>query len=203
MRTNYILVDYENVQPATLNALEKEHFKVIVFVGANQSKINYEVVSSMQRLGANASYIRISSNGYNALDFLIAFYIGQLAVDDPSAYFHIISKDTGFDPLITHLKTRKIFANRSSDIDDIPIIKAANSNSLPEKVDIVVANLKQRSASKPRTVKTLSGTISSIFRTALSENEIAEILKYLAKQGIITITDNKVSYSIPEGKDPT
>jgi len=188
------------VQPATLNALEKEHFKVIVFVGATQTKINFDIATSLQRLGANASYVKISSNGSNALDFHIAFYIGQIAATDPSAYFHIISKDTGFDPLIAHLKTKKIFANRSSNINDIPLVKASNCHTLPEKLEIVVANLRQRGTSKPRTVTTLSSTISSIFQKALSEEEIAEILKELDDKKIITITETKVAYSLPEQK---
>ena len=64
----------------------------------------------MQRLGENAEYVKMGGNGSNALDFHIAFYIGQLAERGPNAYFHIISKDSGFDPLIKHLKTRKVFA---------------------------------------------------------------------------------------------
>jgi len=51
-------------------------------------------------MGERAEYVRISGNGSNALDFHIAFYIGQLAAHEPDAYFHIISKVTGFDPLI-------------------------------------------------------------------------------------------------------
>lgn len=198
MRTNYVLIDYENVQPVTLNALEKEHFKVIVFVGASQTKITFDIATSLQRLGANASYVKISSNGSNALDFHIAFYIGQIAATDPSAYFHIISKDTGFDPLIAHLKTKKIFATRSSIINDIPIVKASNGHTLPEKLEIVVSNLIQRGASKPRTVTTLSSTINSIFQKTLTKEDIMEIVKQLEKQKIIAIVETKVTYSLPE-----
>lgn len=36
MKTNYVLIDYENVQPEFAQSLAPEHFKVIVFVGANQ-----------------------------------------------------------------------------------------------------------------------------------------------------------------------
>lgn len=170
MRTNYVLIDYENVQPSALSVLEKEHFKVIVFVGANQAKVTFDVAAQLQRLGSSASYVKISGNGPNALDFHIAYYIGHLAAAEPDAYFHIISKDTGFDPLIAHLKAKKIFACRSKDIGDIPIVKAANSKTQPEKIAVVVANLKQRGASKPRTVKTLSSTISSLFQKALAED---------------------------------
>lgn len=198
MRTNYVLIDYENVQPAALSVLEKEHFQVIVFLGASQSKVTFDVASSLQRLGQGGSYVKISSNGPNALDLHIAYYIGLLAASEPDAYFHIISKDTGFDPLIAHLKTKKIFACRSRDIGDIPIVKAANTKSPLEKVAVVVANLKQRGAAKPRTAKTLSSTISSLFQKALPDSELATLLKLMERQGLITITGRRVAYSLPE-----
>ena len=198
MRTNYVLIDYENVQPSALSVLEKEHFKVVVFVGANQAKVAFDVAAQLQRLGPSASYVKISGNGPNALDFHIAYYIGHLAAAEPDAYFHIISKDTGFDPLISHLKSKKIFTCRSKDIGDMPIVKAANSKTQPEKLAVIVTNLKQRGASKPRTVKTLSSTISSLFQKALAEDELAAILKHMEQQGFITVTGTKVGYSLPE-----
>ena len=198
MRTNYVLIDYENVQPAALAALEKEHFKILVFVGANQTKVNYEVADSLQRLGPKANYVKISGNGPNALDFHIAYYIGQLAAADKDWFFHIISKDTGFDPLIAHLKTKKIYACRSRDVSDMPIVKAANSKSPTEKIEVIVSNLKQRGPSKPRTVKTLTSTISSLFQKALPEDELAALLKALQKQGYVAVNETKVSYSLPE-----
>ena len=198
MRTNYVLIDYENVQPSALCVLEKEHFKVVVFVGANQAKVAFDVAAQLQRLGPSASYVKISGNGPNALDFHIAYYIGHLAAAEPDAYFHIISKDTGFDPLISHLKSKKIFACRSKDIGDMPIVKAANSKTQPEKLAVIVTNLKQRGASKPRTVKTLSSTMSSLFQKALAEDELAAILKHMEQQGFITVTGTKVGYSLPE-----
>lgn len=54
MRTNYVLIDYENVQPEAMSALNKEHFKVIVFVGANQAKVTFEVASVLQHMGQRA-----------------------------------------------------------------------------------------------------------------------------------------------------
>lgn len=197
MRTNYVLIDYENVQPAAMAVLEQEHFKVIVFVGANQAKVSFEVASALQRMGAKASYIKISGSGSNALDFHIAFYIGQLAVNESDAYFHIISKDAGFDPLIAHLKSKKIFACRSKEVTDIPIVKAANSKTPIEKHAVIVANLQQRGASKPRTVRTLSSTINSLFQQSLPDEEVASLLKSLQEQGIISVTDAKVSYALP------
>jgi hypothetical protein len=103
--------------------LEVEHFRVLVFVGASQSKLAFETAAAVQKLGARAEYVKIAGNGSNALDFHIAFHLGHLAAQDPTAFFHIISKDTGFDPLIQHLKERKVFVSRFKDVTDIPLLK--------------------------------------------------------------------------------
>jgi hypothetical protein len=195
MRKNYVLIDYENVQPDFMAALDKEHFNVVVFVGASQAKVMFEVASVLQHMGGRAEYIKISGNGSNALDFHIAFYIGQIAAREPEAYFHIVSKDTGFDPLIQHLKGKKILASRSKSVADIPLLKISNSKSAAEKAAAVLANLRQRGTSKPRTVKTLSSTINSLFQKSLSEQEISAIIKELEIRGAITITENKVVYA--------
>lgn len=198
MRINYVLIDLENVQPASLAGLDAEFFKVLIFVGAGQTKIPFELASAAQRLGERAAYIKIAGNGSNALDFHIAYHIGRLAQQDPTAYFHIISKDTGFDPLIQHLKAQKIGATRSKDISEIPLLKAANSKTLQEKAAVVIGNLKQRGASKPRTVKTLSSSILSLFQKQLPGEELTMLLAELQASGAITITENKVSYALPE-----
>ncbi len=125
MKRTYVLIDYENVQPEAISALDQEYFKVIVFVGATQSKVTYEVAIAMQKLGNKAEYIKIAGNGPNALDFHIAFYIGRISAKEPDTYFHIVSKDTGFDPLIDVIsKVSNIPVLRSKDISEIQIVKA-------------------------------------------------------------------------------
>ena len=73
MPSNYVLIDFENVQPKNLELLEGHPFKVLVFVGANQTKLPMPVVKAMQALGQKAEYIEISGSGRNALDFHIAY----------------------------------------------------------------------------------------------------------------------------------
>jgi hypothetical protein len=165
LKTNYVLIDYENVQPSALKVLNQDHFKVIVFVGASQSKIAFDVAEALQSLGPRAEYVRITGNGSNALDFHIVFYIGQLAAHEPDAYFHIISKDGGFDPLIQHLKQRRILASRCHDIAAIPLVRATQATSQDEKLAVIIANLQLRSAAKLRTVATSHARSTRCFRT--------------------------------------
>ena len=199
MRTNYVLIDYESVQPASVAVLEQECFKVIIFVGEKQAKVSIDVAASLQRLGAKAEYIRMAGSGPNALDFHIAFYIGRLSTVEPGAYFHIISKDTGFDPLIQHLRSQKILAGRVRTIADIPVVKASNSKSPQERIAVILAKLQQLKAAKPRTVKTLSSTIASLFQNHVSEDEVALLVQSLANQGYLSVVGTKVTYALPSG----
>ena len=197
MRINYVLIDYENVQPESLADLDADHFKVLVFVGASLTKLSFEFANAVQKLGSRAEYIKIASNGSNALDFHIAYYIGQLAAAEPTAYFHIVSKDTGFDPLVQHLKSKKVFAGRVKAIADIPLLKASSSKSPEERQQVVLAKLQQLKTAKPRAVKTLSSTIASLFQKQLSDEEVAGVVQNLASQGYLSIAGTKVTYSLP------
>lgn len=194
MRTNFVLIDFESVQPESLAALEHDHFKVIVFIGASQAKVPFEVATALQRMGTNAEYVKISGNGKNALDFHIAFYIGQLAAKDPTAYFHIISKDGGFDPLLQYLKSKKIFSARSPSIAEIPLVKSSNKKTPVERAQLFIEKLQQSKATKPRTVKTLSSAIGTFFQKQLTDAEVSAVVTEIQKKGFITVANNKVSY---------
>lgn len=149
MRTNYVLIDYENVQSEDLSALKQDHFRTIVFVGARQTKIPFETAAELQQMGSKAEYVKISGTGPNALDFHIAFYIGQFAEKDPEAYFYIVSRDAGFDPLLNHLKTRKVNAFRVMTVRDIPLLKG-NPRSTATQIAVIGEDLHKRGAAKPR-----------------------------------------------------
>lgn len=197
MRTNYVLIDYENVQPKNLMLLEGEHFRVKVFIGASIAKLPVELVTAMQSLGDRAEYIRIAGNGPNALDFHIAYYIGHLAVNSSDAFFHIISKDTGFDPLIAHLKDRNIFCKRSATLDGIPILRSLIEAGKDEQVDAVVEKLKGMPKSRPQRDKTLRTMISAWFGKNLDGATLDRIVGELTRRKFITLDQGKVRYSLP------
>lgn len=198
MSTNYILIDFENVQPKNLEELASHPFKVFVFVGANQSKVSFDLAASMQSLGDSAEYIKIAGNGPNALDFHIAYYIGEIAAQDDKANFFIISKDTGFDPLIRHLKSRKVKVQRCKVLADIPLLKVTNAKTTDDKITAIVKNLKGRGNSKPRKVSTLSNTIKNMFAQKLKDSDVSQLVKQLKQLKYIIINENKVTYRLPK-----
>ncbi len=197
MATNYVLIDFENVHPKNLELLTKHPFKVFVFVGANQTKLPFDLADSMQLLGNDARYIKISGNGQNALDFHIAYYVGELAGKEPDAQFHIISKDKGFDPLIRHLQSRKIRVKRERDLAEIPLLRVPITTSSDEKIAAIVKNLGGRGQSRPRKVRTLENTINTLFTKKLDKDELSTLTKELQKRKLIVVNKGNVSYKLP------
>ena len=198
MPTNYVLIDYENVQPKNIEILAKHPFKVFVFVGAYQTKIPLDLATAMQKFGTDGDYVQINGNGKNALDFHIACYVGRLSMQDPEGYFHIISKDTGFDPLIKHLRAKKIRVHRENDLAEIPILKISSTTNKDETISAIVKNLAGRGPSRPRKVKTLSNTINNLFTQKLSEDELADFINILRSRKYIVVNNGSVSYKLPK-----
>lgn len=198
MRTNYVLIDYENVQPKNLSLLDREEFRIKVFLGASQVKLSRNLVVTLQQLGPEkAEYIEISGSGNDALDFHIAYYIGKIAAEEKEVFFHIISKDKGFDPLIAHLKSKDIYCQRSVAIEDIPLLRTLSAASMPDQAEAVINNLAGRGTSKPRTPKTLRNTISTLFGKKLDDKEVDDLLKELQKRKVLSIDGNKLIYQLP------
>ncbi len=149
------LARYENVQPALAEALLEPVFKVWVFIGAQQTKVKIDLLDLVQRKGDDAGAIRIGSTGRNALDFHMAYYLGELAAKDGACYLHVISKDTGLVPLITHLRERGIEAARWEDVFGIPIAKPPSALPEEDKLSLIIEYLVRRGKQRPGSLKTL------------------------------------------------
>jgi hypothetical protein len=197
LKRNHVLIDFENVQPKNLALLLGKGYRVYVFVGENQTRLPFELVDAMQQLGDNGRYVKIAGQGRNALDFHVAFYLGELVQQDPQGYFHVISRDTGFDPLIKHLRQRGFEAHREQDLGEIPPLRTPATATEGDKVGVIVRNLAGRGPSRPRKLKTLTNTINSLFRPKLTDAELDGLLRDLQAQGFIALDGDKVSYKLP------
>ncbi len=188
MKTQVILVDFENVQPDLLPALNLEGTRVLVFIGPHQTKLPFAVVQAVQMLGERAQYVQVSKQGNDALDMHIAFYMGQLVAELKDAYFHVIAKDRDYDPLIAHLKSRKIGAAKWPTLASIPVLKRAAAKTLVEQVEAVKDWLLERKANRPKTLKTLINSLkTSAFAGRLADSEIEALLHALTEKKLIAI----------------
>src|SRR5882757_5843643 len=117
MTGRVLFVDLENVQKIDLGSVPADA-RVMIFYGVTQKNIPEELVVQAQPLGARLKWIKIAGQGPNALDFHIAFYLGQELKVSPTSLCAILSRDTGFDPLIRHLRTLGYSCRRLSALQD-------------------------------------------------------------------------------------
>lgn len=192
----YVMIDYENVQPHNIDLLTPDLFSVFIFLGADQRNITDTIINKAQTGHVDIHFIQIDSHGHNALDFHIAYYIGQLSTHDSEAYYYIISKDTGYDPLIKHLRQKQIYCRRIRYIENIPSLKSL-LNAKKNKIELVIEDLIKRGNARPGRINTLRNAIQSLFTNSLQENEISEIIQELITEKIIVQTKNKVLYHLP------
>lgn len=164
----------------------------------------------------------LDTPGSNALDFYIAYYLGILSEKDPLGFFHIISKDTGFDPLIKHLKAIKILSSRSASIEEMPCFNqvSANTNitistnealresnpsipvvktigSVDDMIKTAINDLIRRKSSRPGTPKTLQNTIRATCGKDLPASSINAVYESLVKSGYVKVNGKKVTYALP------
>ena len=192
----YILVDFENVQPADVGSIKDHPVKIKLFLGPHQTRIPVALAMSLQSLGEDVEYILIGTAGRNSLDFHIAYYAGFLLADDPGATLYIVSKDTGFDPLLKHLQRKGIAVRRVSSIAEITKSDVVIDIAPESAINAIVEDLVRRKNAKPRTQKTLQSTIRALFKNGLSEQQANALLSELSSRGLVKINGTKVSYSL-------
>lgn len=210
MANHYALIDLENIQPASLQKLKKEGYRIKVFVGATQSKIAIELAAQLQSFGNDAEYIRIEGSGNNALDFHIAFYMGRLSASDPESRFVVLSKDTGYDPLLKHMRNCGISATRSTAAVTKTITAAPTTTKttpknpqqmpLEDRVKHAIQHLCRAGKAKPAKLKTLSSALGSVFQKKLDDSAIANLINELIRQGIVIENQGSVSYKLTKSK---
>jgi hypothetical protein len=195
LKTKILLVDFENVQPKDLASIDGGGYQIKVFLGAQQTKIPTVLARTLQALGPLAEYVQVNGSGSNAVDFHIVYYIGHLAANASDIQFYIISKDTGFDPLLKHLKERRISCQRLASIADLASTKQGPAlNEDGDRMGTILKNFEKRKAAKPRTLKTLRSSIQALFLNRLVEGELDRLIEQLTTHGAIRIADGKVLY---------
>ena len=219
MATNYVLVDFENVQPDSLAALAAGAFRIKVFVGAAQARgrISFELSHSMQMLGANAEYVTIARSGRNAVDMHIAYFAGRLIEKEPNAVIYIVSRDTDFDPLVEYLQAAGVACKRVKTIAEIarslpkprtppPAARSGRSHTPParkpnsDKLAPIIKHLHSLSG-KPGTRRKLAQTIANYFRQhggPLADAAIEQLIEELIRMKYLTQSGTKVSYHLSQ-----
>jgi hypothetical protein len=110
-----LLVDFENVQSVSLSELPADAH-VLFILGAKQKSLPTELFRFQQRLGQRFDFVEITDMAHNAVDFCVAFYLGETLAKYPDTECVILSRDKkGFDPLVKHLLHDRGFVVRRVD----------------------------------------------------------------------------------------
>lgn len=198
MKNNYVLIDCENVMPDQADLLDQDWIRVILFVGKTQKKLPVPLIKAIQKLGGRAEYVEISGSGPNALDFHIAYYIGRISATDKDAYFHVVSKDSGYDPLITHIQQEHhALVDRVTKIEDIKALVQAKavSKSPADRIAFAADRLLKPNATRPRKRKTLASHVAAMFQKVLAEEDVAGVVEGLFRNGVVRENGDRIVYS--------
>jgi hypothetical protein len=117
---HYLFVDFENVQRVDLKAFIGRDLEVTLVVGEQQKNLSIELVQQLLERREQVRIIRTGQGGRNALDFILAFHLGQAVATDPGGDFHILSRDKDFDPLVRHLKGQGVRLARHDSLAAVP-----------------------------------------------------------------------------------
>jgi hypothetical protein len=190
-----LLVDFENVQQVELTKLD-DNYRVIIFVGADQKSVPFDLVTKAQKLGSRVEWQKIVGNGSNALDFFIACQLGRVFERSPRPECIVLSKDKGFDPLLRFLNEDGMKCRRINSLAELhhrtaPSAPASEDPKLRRVVE-VLGKLEKRG--RPRKRKTLSQCISAMFQKKIQQQEVDRLINAMLANGLISESSNTITY---------
>lgn len=189
----YLYIDYENVQDVNVDLI-KSTIKVMIIVGENQTKVPIDLIQKTQPFGESVQWLRVGGKGRNALDFFIAFFLGKDVSANPSKTFIIYSKDTGYDPLINHLKKKGVKAKRIVSFQELSHhrkikIDEAGIKRVRDNLDKLPAN------KRPKKRKSLTAYILSLL-TGMEQKEIDNVIEDLFIKKIVYEENGIIKYDL-------
>jgi hypothetical protein len=186
-----LLVDFENVPQVEISKLD-DSYRVIIFVGASQKSVPIELVTNAQRLGSRVEWQKVAGDGRNALDFFIACHLGRVMERAPRPECTILSRDKGFDPLLTHLTASGLKCRRINSLQELKTATAVPEDLNVKRVVEILGKLEKRS--RPRKRRTLAQAISAAFQKKLSRQDIDRIIDTLLTSGLISDAHGNITY---------
>ena len=153
-----------------------------------------ELVQKTQPFGNSVEWIRVNGKGRNALDFFIAFFLGKDVAADSKKTFIIYSKDTGYDPLINHLKKNGIKAKRIVSFQELcqnKVIKIDEAGIKKVKEMLI----KIPASNRPKKRSSLTKFIVSRFN-GTPKQDIDKIIEDIFIKKIVYEENGVIKYSL-------
>lgn len=196
---NHVFVDFENVHQVDRSVIGSKSVCFTLLLGARQTKLDVALVEKLMEHAASVQLVRLTSSGRNALDFTLAYYLGRAVLSDPSGYFHIVSKDTGYDPLIAHLRSRHIHAHRHDDFTTLTFsgLQKPSSAQSEDLFTRVLEHLRKNTTNRPKRKKTLVSHLLALAGKTATEGDVLKLVESLREAGHLSLGDkDAVSYHV-------
>jgi hypothetical protein len=196
---NHVFVDFENVHEVDASLIGAKAVRFTLLLGAAQSRLDAALVEKLMEHAASVQLVRLTAGGRNALDFALAYYLGRAVLADPRAYFHVVSKDKGFDPLVEHLRNRHVHVRRHDGFETLNFSGPAKSAPAPS-ADLftrVLEHLRKNLNNRPKRKKTLVSHLLAFGGKTTTEPEITALIEKLCKAGYLSLNDKEaVTYNV-------
>lgn len=190
MPERVLFVDLENVQKVDLSCVPA-NARILIFYGITQKKLPEELVVQAQPLGSRLKWVKISGQGPNALDFHIAFYLGQELASNPNAECAILSRDKGFDPLTRHLQALGRTCHRVNLLKDaFPAEEYVGADQFARLVTLLT-----KEKARPARRKGLAGKVKSWF-PKLTEDARLALIQRLFDESRVRESEKVLTYDL-------
>ena len=107
---------------------------------------------------------------------------------------YIVSKDTGFDPLIKHASRLGQKVKRVVSFADIFENIGLGKELQVKYKKIKEILLKQQKTKRPKSRKTLTSSIETTFQKQITNSEINKLIENLFREGFIEEKSKRISY---------
>lgn len=198
---NHVFVDFENIHHFDPDAIGAKRVTLTLMLGAQQTKLDVELFEKLIKNAVAVEVIRLTSSGKNSLDFALAYYLGRKVLGDPTASFHLISRDKGYDPLVEHLRSQNVRAYRHDDASELTFshksmgVKDMAKPELESPQDSsfarIIECLKKSTSNRPKKRKTLLNYMQSHLGKDSSEGDATKLLDKMRKAKLLAIGDQE------------
>lgn len=201
-----IFLDFESVHDLRA-ASRLDNVFVYFFRGAKQKTIDDATLDAIAALPPGSfQRVTIAGTANNALDFHIAFYLGETLNRDPSARCVVVSKDGDYDLLIQHLRGRGFDVSRHRSVAAVMPVAAAPAKPVngkeiakpakaPPTVEDVITFLGTRPApNRPRKRAGLVRVVETHYKGRVSADTVEALVQGVFDAGKLSEIDGKLVF---------
>lgn len=199
MNETVYLIDHENLSKVDLNQIPTGA-RAMLFLGANDASVKRTLFTGAVKLGERLKLVEIEGSGKNALDFHIAFYLGETFSRTPGAKCVVLSKDKGFAPLVKHLLACGFNVEQTDTLPPAKVVRAKPAPvEDPHYARVLKALKKQDKRALPHTLEKLQKHVANMIKGKGVDEQVPKIVRRLFKDGLVREEGKELAYPGHDG----